>query len=282
MKISSVAMANKWTKRRKITMNIKHQYKALCLLAALTVITNLKNSVGMSLKLVVALLLLSGWTTAQAATIFFTTGWGFENSINSGTKVDNQFDSLNAFRNESISQFDPSLGILTGINIDFFVMSLTSIASANFRDNTIFSTVGGFQRLQSMSLDITMPNYSFNRSASTRTSMCSDTGGVFSSSSCNTSIAFTNNGLLDASTSFGPLSAYIGSGFVNIGVNQNATLFTNETDGDNGYVNTRFGQVRTVGSVRVTYDYSVVPVPAAAWLFCSGLIGLIGVARRKA
>ena len=29
-------------------------------------------------------------------------------------------------------------------------------------------------------------------------------------------------------------------------------------------------------------DVQVVPVPAAVWLFGSGLIGLIGVARRKA
>jgi hypothetical protein len=32
----------------------------------------------------------------------------------------------------------------------------------------------------------------------------------------------------------------------------------------------------------VTYEYSVVPIPAAAWLFGSGLLGLIGVARRRA
>lgn len=31
----------------------------------------------------------------------------------------------------------------------------------------------------------------------------------------------------------------------------------------------------------LTYNSSVVPVPAAAWLFGSGLLGLIGVARRK-
>ncbi|MBI5783055.1 MAG: VPLPA-CTERM sorting domain-containing protein, partial [Gammaproteobacteria bacterium] len=29
-------------------------------------------------------------------------------------------------------------------------------------------------------------------------------------------------------------------------------------------------------------DVAVVPVPAAVWLFGSGLLGLIGVARRKA
>ena len=161
-------------------------------------------------------------------------------------------------------------------------MSLSSSASANFRDTTLFSTVGGLQRLQNMSLGITMPNYSFNRPVFTRTSTCSDTSGLFSSSSCNTSLGFSTNSLSNASASLGSLSTYIGLGSVNIGVSQNASLFTNETDGDNGFVNNRSGLVRTAGTVRVTYDYTVVPVPAAAWLFGSGLIGLIGVARHKA
>lgn len=34
-------------------------------------------------------------------------------------------------------------------------------------------------------------------------------------------------------------------------------------------------------NVSVTADVSAVPVPAAAWLFGSGLIGLVGMARRK-
>lgn len=35
------------------------------------------------------------------------------------------------------------------------------------------------------------------------------------------------------------------------------------------------------GTFTVTYVYDPVPVPAAVWLFGSGLIGLIGIARRK-
>jgi hypothetical protein len=36
-----------------------------------------------------------------------------------------------------------------------------------------------------------------------------------------------------------------------------------------------------IDNVSVTADVSAVPVPAAVWLFGSGLLGLVGVARRK-
>jgi hypothetical protein len=35
-------------------------------------------------------------------------------------------------------------------------------------------------------------------------------------------------------------------------------------------------------SVTLSFTTSVVPLPAAVWLFGSGLLGLVGVARRKA
>jgi len=35
------------------------------------------------------------------------------------------------------------------------------------------------------------------------------------------------------------------------------------------------------GTVTVEYDYSAVPVPAAAWLFGSAMLGLVGLKRRK-
>ena len=34
-------------------------------------------------------------------------------------------------------------------------------------------------------------------------------------------------------------------------------------------------------NVSITADIAAVPVPAAVWLFGSGLLGLVGVARRK-
>ena len=44
-------------------------------------------------------------------------------------------------------------------------------------------------------------------------------------------------------------------------------------------VNCRFDAV--IDNVSIVTDVSAVPVPAAAWLFGSGLLGLVGVARRK-
>lgn len=45
-------------------------------------------------------------------------------------------------------------------------------------------------------------------------------------------------------------------------------------------VNCRFDAV--IDNVSIVTDVSAVPVPAAVWLFGSGLLGLVGVARRKA
>jgi len=42
-----------------------------------------------------------------------------------------------------------------------------------------------------------------------------------------------------------------------------------------------FAELDFIGDVTVTYTFSEVPVPAAAWLFGSAILGLAGVARRK-
>lgn len=50
---------------------------------------------------------------------------------------------------------------------------------------------------------------------------------------------------------------------------------------DYSHVNRTLAQDDTDG-VQAIYGPAVVPVPAAAWLFGSGLLGLVGIARRKA
>ncbi|HWS02457.1 MAG TPA: VPLPA-CTERM sorting domain-containing protein, partial [Gammaproteobacteria bacterium] len=54
--------------------------------------------------------------------------------------------------------------------------------------------------------------------------------------------------------------------------------------GDNGYqyIGGDIYEVTFSGGQTFEIDVAVVPVPAAAWLFGTGLVGLIGVARRKA
>jgi len=80
-----------------------------------------------------------------------------------------------------------------------------------------------------------------------------------------------------SSSSAGDLALFTGPGTINLGVfsmgkssgsgpGNLATLFTSNASAD----------------VTVTYNYTTaVPVPAAVWLFGSGLLGLVGVARRK-
>lgn len=68
------------------------------------------------------------------------------------------------------------------------------------------------------------------------------------------------------------------------------TFFTPDTGGDNMWDQLTFNvdgvkriELNLGGSGAIdNITFTVVPVPAAAWLFGSGLIGLIGLARRKA
>ena len=235
----------------------------------------------MYVKSTVALLMLGSCITAHAATITYTTGWNTSDGVSSGGNGPLFTDNLSATTNRSISQFDPAMGILQGITIDIYGVRLTSSASANFLDDTVLSDVAGRQELRNMSINVTMPNYLYGRPRANRAATCSGSGGVFSGASCSTNLGSSTAALTGDNATLGPLSAYIGTGNVSISINQLGQLFTDETDGDNGYVNSRSGTVSTSGSIDVTYSYSVVPVPAALWLFGSGLLGLIGVARRK-
>jgi len=79
-----------------------------------------------------------------------------------------------------------------------------------------------------------------------------------------------------STTSAADLALFTGAGTIDLGVSASAqsmgtgsgnlvTWFTTDASAD----------------VTVIYNYSTVPVPAAAWLFGSGLLGLVGMARHK-
>jgi len=107
-------------------------------------------------------------------------------------------------------------------------------------------------------------------------------GNVVTASEVDTSIGglgFLNKGV-DVGSTFG---------FVGGPQTQNSSVFTasNSFTGDLAYdlmevkVDFALSANSTVGVSGFVEQVAVVPVPAAVWLFGSGLIGLIGVARRK-
>ena len=69
-------------------------------------------------------------------------------------------------------------------------------------------------------------------------------------------------------------------GFVGTYINPAAPFLSNEGYGV-GLPSSNPGSASVTFTGFEQYDTSVVPVPAAVWLFGSGLIGLIGIARRK-
>lgn len=242
-------------------------------------------------KLTVGSILLSSSVAAQAASISYSTDWSTLHSLSSSIDVDNKSDDLGSTVTRSITQFDPALGTLDSISLSFYGMSMTSYAGANFRDDTWYSTVSGEQELRSLGLTIFMPGLAPQGQTWTpywtysRSSSCSATGGFRSGASCSTTV---KTDTMDWVTrNFPPitwsLTDYIGPGSTQITIEQTGWLWTNETDGDNGYVNSRYGRVSASGNIGITYNFTPapVPVPAATWLFGSGLLALIGVARRK-
>lgn len=77
-------------------------------------------------------------------------------------------------------------------------------------------------------------------------------------------------------TTFGMLSSFSAASYQEYGFKEQCYQIT--SDGCKNY-NLGTGESRYVPG---TWTISAVPLPAAVWLFGSGLVGLIGIARRKA
>ena len=77
-----------------------------------------------------------------------------------------------------------------------------------------------------------------------------------------------------------PVDNFSGSNLEGLGIMESTTtpdLVLAYNDNYLGYVDSDFDDML----VRAKFSSTVVPVPAAAWLFSSGLLGLIGMARRR-
>lgn len=174
-----------------------------------------------------------------------------------------------SFGLSSLPQFDTNLGTLTGATINI---------TGDLTVNTFLDA--GFD-----APDISLPHgldatYSISVGAQTQTTTASCSAGVFAlpciSDVTNTTFINTTNVFSGAG-----LAGFTGNGNLGaFGVDLLLTLDSfnlNNIDGPALDFEIDFSSTL----VTVDYQFSAVPVPAAAWLFMSGLIGLAAPAMRR-
>lgn len=95
------------------------------------------------------------------------------------------------------------------------------------------------------------------------------------------SVVFNNNGSWSIQND--AILGLTGSGFLNAGVSFDVGTFSmfSQISGPGTSAINDFAASLDIGPVTSIGTWTVVPVPAAAWLFGSGLLGLIGIARKK-
>lgn len=237
--------------------------------------------------LVFAGLAVAGSQFAQAASVSTLASFSMSDSLTYSNNTSSAYDSLGASDYVTLARFDSSLGTLNAVTLEYFNVYQTSGASASFKDDDWLSETSGLVRLQNMGITSSFLGFNYTRSRANRSATCSDTGGAFSGAVCSASLGSSGIYLGSASytiTNASTLALLTGSGTIGTTLYQNGNLYTDETDGDDGYVNSRYGSLSTSGYLRLTYNYTapaVVPVPAAAWLMGSALLGLVGIGRSR-
>lgn len=235
-------------------------------------------------------------TTLAASHGALAASVSYSSAINPGAVVDSAsrsavfFDYFHDLDDVTLQSFDSNLGTLNSATVTFSNIHLFYQATAQFVDETWFANTAGEQLLYGLQLEGLL-NYSstiFSTPFSDAYHSCSDSSWSSSDAVCITTIsARTINLPVDYEQTFSDtqsLTAFIDTPSVRLGLRQSGTLLTQQIDdpNDNDFVKYRFGELTSGANVSITYDYtpSIIPVPAAAWLFGSALLGL--VARKRA
>lgn len=247
---------------------------------------NLGNKKWIALAVAIA-----GINSAQALTLSVTKSWGLSDYISSTANVTSPVtDYFDAASQVTFDQFDTSLGTLNSVSISYTPVSIRTDGYANFRDDDWANETAGTQSIYgSVYGSIAGLGYSLSRTSSNRTLNCAGSVSLTSGSSCGVNFSTYTQSLAGQNysnlTSASVLNAFTGSGVVAAVFDLGGRLYTNETDGDDGYITSRYGYAYAFGNMTISYDYTApapVPVPAAAWLFGSAIVGLATVGRRRA
>lgn len=234
------------------------------------------------------LFIITNFSSAQALTISFTDNWSTSDSVSTGSNSTSpRTDSLNDTDTLSVSLFDSTIGILNSVRVIFENTSFRSSAGARFRDTDVGQRTAGTQRLSNLGVSILFNGINYNRSRSTRSDTCSSGIGGINGATCTTSLSSSLSNFSSQNTLFTDattLSNFIGDGNVQSTVRQTGSLFTDETNGDDGFIDSRNASISATGRLRVIYDYTEhppVPLPAAFWLFASAITGMFYFKKTK-